>query len=105
MVYLNNLYGIEVTGEFSVTSFEDSHRGWVTDVMGSGSVDTARMPDLDAPEVVHVGTGKRRMFGLGPERTQPVATGRFEVDDVFRQLIRDYGMAYARILRLLSGGN
>lgn len=103
VVYLNNRYGVEVAGSFSVTSWTNE-RDVVNDVSGGGSVETERLPDLHTPETVRVGTGERHLFGLGPEKMRTVPTGGFEVDETFRRMIHDYHEAYTRILGLLGEG-
>jgi hypothetical protein len=103
VVYLNNRFGVQVTGEFSVSSSRNYERDLVSDVSGEGRVATKRLPDLDTPETTRVGTGERHLFGLGPEKMRTVPTGGFEVDDTLRRMIDEYHSAYARILALLSG--
>lgn len=101
IVYLSNKYGVKVTGEFSVsssTNFDDV----LSDVRGSGEVTTKTLPDV-VPEYARVPTGERHLWGLGPNKTTPVATGKYETDDVFEAMIDDYSMAYSRFLKLLEG--
>lgn len=113
MVYLNNRYGVRVTGDFSVSasigSFETLTRSdWtdtvkiVDDVTGTGNVETENLPSLEDQVFTSVGTGEKYFFGLGPEKMQRVPTGELQVDEVFRNLIRDYQVAYARILQILN---
>ncbi|MGX5716318.1 hypothetical protein [Arthrobacter sp. MAHUQ-56] len=93
MAYINNRYGADVKGEFSVTT-------WEKDVSGSGQVETERLPDVNQIRKVRVGTGERHLFGLR-EKTTWVASG-FEVDIVFAKMIEDYYDARERFLALLE---
>jgi hypothetical protein len=102
IAYINNKYGAEVTGTFSVTSSTDYESNTVRDVAGEGTVVTEFLPDLDTPETVRVGTGERHLFGIGPEKTRLEPTGRYEVDAHLMSMIRDYYRAYERILELLD---
>jgi hypothetical protein len=74
----------------------------VRDVTGEGTVRTERHPGLDEPEMARVRTGQRHFFGMGPEKTQLVPTGKHEVDRVLRSMIGEYYAAYWRILDLLD---
>jgi Protein of unknown function (DUF2510) len=103
IAYINNRYGIRVTGEFSVTSSTSYDSDVVRDVTGEGSVGTEFLPDLDDPETTRIGTGERHLFGLGPEKTRLVPTGQYEVDAFFQSMIHDYYKAYSRILGMLGG--
>lgn len=103
VAYINNRYGIRVTGEFSISSSKNYELDVVQDVTGEGSVRTEVLPDLHDPELVRVGTGQRHLFGLGPEKTELVPTGKYEIDGVLRSMIDDYHKAYSRILELLDG--
>ncbi len=95
MVYINNRYGAEVSGEFSVETWDDK-------VSGSGSVGTERLPNVNKMHMVRVGTGEKYFFGLR-ERTELVESGKgYEVDDVFESMIKDYYEAFARFLALLK---
>ncbi|GLJ80854.1 MULTISPECIES: DUF2510 domain-containing protein [Microbacterium] len=108
IAYLNNRYGPEVTGEFSVTADQDwsGDSPRVTDVTGSGEVRTENLPRVDKIRMdrVEVRTGERGFFGLGPEKvsTVEVDSGEFEVDPVFKNMIRDYFEAYFRFVELLE---
>lgn len=108
IAYLTNRYGAEVVGEFSVSATQDwsGSSPRVTDVSGSGEVATHHLPDVMKPGMrgVEVKTGGRYLFGLGAEKTSTVdvPTGEYEVDPVFRSMIRDYHQAYARFLHLLT---
>lgn len=101
IVYLTNIYGIRVTGEFSVSSSTNLD-DVVSDVRGNGEVTTKSLPDI-VPEYARVPTGERHLWGLGPNRTTPVPTGKFKTDEVFENMIDDYSMAYSRFLQLLEG--
>jgi hypothetical protein len=93
MAYVNNRHGAEVSGQFSVDTWDDK-------VSGSGAVETSRLPDVDAIRMVKVGTGEKYFFGLR-ERAELVEDG-YAVDSVFREMIEDYRTAYARFLELLD---
>ena len=101
IAYINNRYGVRVTGEFSISSSKNLH-DVVEDVTGGGSVSTEVLPDPDDPVMERVGTGERYIFGRGPEKKKLVPTGRYKIDGVFRDMIDDYRKAYARILKLLD---
>lgn len=107
IAYINNRYGAEVRGEFSVTADQDwtGSSPRVSDVKGSGEVWTETLPrvmKMRMDEVV-VKTGRRTLFGLGPERTRTdqVESGEFEVDPIFRSMIRDYYDTYDRFMEHL----
>lgn len=93
VAYINNRYGAEVTGEFSVSTYD-------RDVTGSGQVETERLPHVNKIRMVRVGTGERHFFGLR-ERTTSVESG-YEVDPVFENMIEDYYEAYSRFHALLK---
>lgn len=92
IVYLNNRYGSDVSGEFTVSTFDD-------DVTGSGSVETERLPGVNKVLIEHVPTGEKR-FGLF-NKTVPVERG-YEVDSTFLEIIEDYFLARNRFYELLS---
>jgi hypothetical protein len=94
LAYVINRHGAEVTGEFDVSTYE-------RDVSGSEKVETERLPDVDQPRMVRVGTGERRLFGL-VDKTKIVDSGEYAVDAVFNRMIDDYRRAYARFLELLE---
>jgi len=93
IAYINNRYGAEVRGKFSVSTYEG-------DVTGSGEVETERLPDVNRIRMVKVGTGEKHFFGLR-ERTTLVESG-YEVDSIFANMIEDYYEAYSRFLALLE---
>lgn len=93
IAYINNRYGAEVSGEFSVST-------WERDVTGSGQVETERLPDVNEIRRVRVGTGERHFFGLRERKTW--AESGYEVDPVFANMIDDYYDAHARFLALLE---
>jgi hypothetical protein len=102
MAYINNRYGVNVTGTFSVQSSTNYESDTVKDVTGEGSVETSHLPGLFDPHLVRVGSGTRSLFGIGPEKTRLEATGEYAVDHVFRNMIADYHNAYQRFLGLLQ---
>jgi len=92
IVYLVNRYGPEVDGSFDVTDGD-----------GSGSVDTERLPKVDAHTTRRVGTGEHRhLLFLSWEKKADVETDEFQVDPIFRRMITEYRSAYARFLELLT---
>lgn len=101
IAYINNRCGVDVTGEFSVTSTTHMDDNAIDDVSGSGSVETLRLPDVDAPVMVKVGTGEK-YFRIGPEKKRWEVTGEFQVDSTFRSMINDYRAAYDRFMQLLE---
>lgn len=102
IAYINNRYGVNVTGKFSVESYKSYDSDTVREVTGEGTVETQHLPDLFDPRLVRVGTGTRSLFGIGPEKTRQEPTGEYAVDQVFRSMIADYRNAYQRFLQLLE---
>jgi hypothetical protein len=102
IAYINNRYGVNVTGNFSVESSTNYESDTVRDVRGQGNVETHHLPDLSDLQMVRVGTGTRSLFGIGPEKTRLEPTGEYAVDSVFRSMIADYHNAYQRFLQLLE---
>jgi hypothetical protein len=102
MAYINNRYGVNVTGSFSVESSTNYESDTVSDVKGEGSVETHRLPGLFDPQMVSVGTGKKSFLGIGPEKTRLEPTGEYAVDQKFRSMIADYHNAFQRFLQLLE---
>jgi hypothetical protein len=93
IAYVNNRHGAEVSGQFSVDTWDDK-------VSGSATVETSRLPDVDTIRMVEVGTGEKYFFGLR-ERTESVEAG-YAVNRVFEEMIEDYRTAYSRFLELLE---
>ena len=93
MAYIHNRYGAEVTGQFSVGTWDD-------EVSGSGDVETVRLPHVDKARVEQVGTGEKYFFGL-LERKESIESG-YEVDFVFENMVADYHSAFSRFLELLQ---
>jgi hypothetical protein len=94
IAYVNNRHGAEVSGDFSVDTSDDK-------VSGSGSVETSRLPDVDAIRMIKVGTGEKYFFGLR-EKTELVEAG-YAVNGIFEKMIEDYHTSYSRFLELLEG--
>jgi hypothetical protein len=92
IAYINNRYGIDVTGDFDINTFDG-------DTSGSGSVKTEHFPDASAPNMIKVGTGKKGIFGI--EKKQKVQSG-YLIDALFIKMINDYIAAYNRFLELLG---
>src|SRR5687768_11371600 len=102
IAYINNRYGVEVTGSFSVDSTRNYDNDTVREVSGEGDVTTERLPGIFDPHMVSVGTGKRHFFGVGPEKMRMEPTAEFAVDRIFRNMIADYRHAYERFLQVLE---
>ena len=94
IVYLNNRYGPDVSGDLDVSSIGDSSSF-------EASVSTDRLPDVQAKVTRWVPTGEKSFFGL-MDRKKTVETGEFQVDKTFNRMIDDYAEAYGRFLHLLS---
>jgi hypothetical protein len=95
MAYINNRYGAEVSGEFSVETWND-------EVSGSGTVRTERLPGVDKVHMIRVGNGEKYFFGLR-ERTELVESGQgYEVDSISERMIEDYYNAFTRFHVLLE---
>jgi hypothetical protein len=58
MMYLYNRYGVDVSGNFTVTSYDENRVG------GSGSVETNHIPSTKEPKNTKVGTGQKGFFGI-----------------------------------------
>ena len=94
MVYVHNMHGAEVSGDFSVYTGSDD------EVMGSGTVATERLPDVDELRMIEVGTGERQFFGL-LEKKKLIEAG-FKVDSIFEEMIEDYFSARSKFTELLA---
>jgi hypothetical protein len=93
MAYVNNRHGAEVSGQFSVDTWDDK-------VSGSGTVETSRLPDVDKIRLIEIGTGEKYFFGLR-ERTELVEAG-YAVTSAFEHMVEDYYTAYSKFLELLE---
>jgi hypothetical protein len=94
IAYINNKYGVEVSGDFDVSTYGD-------DVIGSGSVSTEYLPDIVSSNMIKVGTGEKGL--LGKEKKKWVQDGvTYPADKVFRDMNKDYHAAYERFITLLS---
>lgn len=91
LVYLVNRYGPEVDGSFDVTDGD-----------GSGRVDTERLADVGTHKTMRVGTGEHGRVLFWREKKAYVETDEYQVDPVFRMMIRDYRDASSRFLELLT---
>lgn len=94
LVYVHNRHGAEVAGELSVDT-------WGEDVIAAGRVETERLPGVNSKKAERVPTGEKRFFGL-VDKKELVELDEFEVDEVFRAMLRDYHAAYSRFLSLIS---
>lgn len=92
MTYLNNRYGMDVTGNFNVSSSNN-------EVTGFGSVVTNHFPNANEPKIVKVGTGKKGFLGI--EKKEKVQSG-YLVDDIIKDMVEDYYNAYSSFLKLLE---
>jgi hypothetical protein len=86
--YLNNRYGVEVNGYFSVSDGD-----------GSGNIDTERLPGLSELKMVKVATGEKGIFGRSKKKW--VESGQ-KVDSVFNEMINEYFGAYSKFLQILN---
>lgn len=93
IAYVNNRFGAEVSGDFSVSTSDGDVTGW-------GSVETRRLPSTDKVRRVKVPTGEKYLMGL-LEKKESVDDG-YAVDEVFDRMIGDYLNAYERFLELLA---
>lgn len=88
IVYLNNRYGINVSGDFS-SSDGDGH----------GSVDTKKFPAVVEMKYKKIGTGERGFLGI--EKKVRVEDG-FLADGIIDKLINEYYQTYERVLSRLD---
>ena len=93
MIYMNNRYGVDISGTFDVSTWDDLK------VSGSGSVKTDRFPSVKKSKYIKVGTGEKGFLGF--EKKKSVESG-YEVDGIFTEMIEDYYQAYSRFLQLLK---
>jgi hypothetical protein len=91
IVYLNNRYGADVSGRFTVRTLNG-------EVTGSGSVETKRAPEVNKVLIERVPTGEKR-FGIF-DKTVPIEAG-YEVDATFTKIVEDYFLARDRFFDLL----
>lgn len=96
IVYLNNRYGINVSGSFDVSS--DSQNDTVSNVYGSGNVTTDRFPDIN--ETVTVGTGEKTWLIF--EKTKQISAKDYLIGGAFRQMIQDYYTVFSLFRELLG---
>lgn len=92
IAYINNRYGVDVTGQFNVSGSDG-------DISGSGDVNTEHLPDVDEIKRIKIGTGEKGLFGFEKKKW---AESGFLIDDIFVNMINDYQKAYSRFLELLS---
>lgn len=93
LAYVYNRHGVEVTGDFEVSTFQD-------EVSGAGNIRTERLPDVDEIQMKKVGTGKSQFWGLLEKKEW--VEGGFKVDRTFERMLDDYFAAYERFTRLLD---
>lgn len=87
MVYLSGRYGIEVSGNFSVSSRDG-------EVSGGGEVSTKYLPDFDEIDYVKLPTGQKYFFNLLNEY-EKIENG-YKTDMLFSHMIDDYFEIYKR---------
>lgn len=92
MTYMHNRYGVDVSGTFNVSSYDENG------VSGSGSVETNRIPSTKEPKNIKVGTGQKGFLGI--EKKTTIQDG-YVVDDIFSEMLEEYYRAYSIFLRML----
>ena len=92
MTYLYNRYGMDVSGTFNVTSYDENR------VSGLGRVETNHIPSTKELKNIKVGTGQKGFFGI--EKKTTVQDG-YVVDDIFSEMVEEYYRAYSKFLKLL----
>ena len=88
MVYLNNRYGVNIEGYFSILDGD-----------GHGNVSTEKLPAVSEIKYRKVGTGEKNFLGL--EKKTKIEDGLM-IDDIIDDLINEYHQVYNRILERLS---
>lgn len=88
MVYMNNKYGINVSGLFSINGGD-----------GNGGVETEHFPDVSEISYSKVGTGEKGILGI--EKKKIIPSGH-KVDSLFSEMVENYFGAYNIFLELLS---
>lgn len=95
LVYLNNRYGVEVTGDVDVSSDNGN-------VSGYGSVTTENLPNLYEKKMKIIKTDEKGLFGIKKRERQ---FDGYLINNTFKNMIDDYYIAYDRILDLLNDRN
>lgn len=93
MTYLNNRYGVDVSGTFNVSQYDENK------VSGIGNVETKHIPSTKQPKNVKVGTGQKGFLGF--EKKTTIQDG-YLVDDVFSEMVEEYFQAYSKFYDLLA---
>ncbi len=88
IIYLNNRYGLNITGDFSVS-----------DGSGMGDIRTKKLPATEEKNYKKIGTGEKGLFGI--EKKQKIEDG-YKIDGLFLEILKEYRLAYARFLELLE---
>ena len=88
IVYLNNKYGINVTGSFFISNGE-----------GSGDIETEYLPDVNKPKKHKIKTGEKNFFGFDKKMW---IDSDYIIDDTFINMIRDYKKASLRFIELIE---
>ena len=92
MVYLNNYYGIDVSGELSISTYDD-------DTSGSGTISTTHLPGVGEKKNTKQGIWKRGFLGR-EKKTQ--IDDSYIIDDFVDELVGNYIKIYTKILRKLN---
>lgn len=88
MIYMKNRYGIDISGDFSITEGN-----------GSGTIGTEHFPSTSEPQYIKVGTGEKGFLGM--ERKKKIESG-LKVDGLFEEMVDSYFKAYSHFVNLLS---
>ena len=88
IVYLNNRYGINVEGDFSVSSGD-----------GYGDITTIKFPDIFEIKYKKISTGEKGFLGI--EKKVKVEDG-YKADGIIDMMIEEYHKVFSRILTRLN---
>lgn len=88
MIYMNNRYGIDVTGAFSLY-----------DGRGDGDIKTVHLPHTSEGVYGKVEIGETSLFGKA--KTEKGRVGD-KVDELFSEMVTTYYTVYAKFLKLLN---
>ena len=88
IVYLKNRYGINVSGNLSISGD-----------IGSGEIHTDKLPSPSEIKYKKVGTGEKGFLGL--EKKDSIEDG-YKSDTVINELVQEYYQVYGRILKIIE---
>ncbi len=88
IIYLNNRYGVNITGSFSMS-----------DGSGSGDILTEHLPATDEKKYIKIGTGEKGLFGI--EKKRKIEDG-YKIDGLFLEILKEYRLAYSHFLELIE---